>query len=51
MVRQFQNKNINVLKFYKEVSVHETHTTIPANNSVVENDDVIEISIFYLRDF
>jgi len=39
------------LKFYNDVSVHETHTTNPENNSVVEIDDVMKISNFYLRDF
>jgi hypothetical protein len=39
------------MKLYNEVSVHETHATIPKNNSVVENVDVIKISNCYLRDF
>jgi hypothetical protein len=42
---------MNVLKFYDEVNVHETHATILENNSLVENIDVIKISKFYLRDF
>jgi hypothetical protein len=35
------------MKIYNEVSVHETHATIPKNNSMVENADVIKISKFY----